>query len=116
MWHAQKWQWLLLALVMVKCADAQSSPAATPVPSYPNTSTGLEHLMADMLSLQKSGDSAGLAPYLQSLLLPDSERWFTARFGDALVANSNQVQTIAWDREWRLRTTHWQEFFPPRSH
>lgn len=83
MWHGQEWRCLLLALVMVKCADAQSSPVATPVTSYPNTSTGLEHLMADMLSLQKSGDRAGLAPYLQSLLLPDPERWFTAKFGDA---------------------------------
>jgi hypothetical protein len=35
-----------------------------------------------MLTLQRNGDSAALAPYLQSLVLPDSERWFVSQFGD----------------------------------
>jgi len=35
-----------------------------------------------MVSLQKNADAAGLAPYLQSLVLPDAEHWFTSQFGN----------------------------------
>lgn len=52
------------------------------MPSYPNTAAGLEQLMSDMIALQRKGDSKMLAPYLQSLVLPDAERWFVAEFGD----------------------------------
>lgn len=83
MWHSRQWQLLLLALVIaVKYVGAQSSPAVTPVPSYPNTTAGLEHLISDMLLLQKNGDNAALAPYLQTLVLPDFDSWFTSKFGD----------------------------------
>jgi len=39
-------------------------------------------MMAEMVSLQKQGQSAALAPYLQSLVLPEPEAWFVSRFGD----------------------------------
>jgi hypothetical protein len=35
-----------------------------------------------MVSLQKNGDTAALTPYLQSLALPDAERWFVSEFGN----------------------------------
>jgi hypothetical protein len=38
-------------------------------------------MMGDMISLQKRGQTAELTPYLQSLILPEPEVWFAARFG-----------------------------------
>ena len=74
---------LLFAFVMAGIHGvAQSSESASPVGSYPDNPAGLEHLFTDMLSPQRSGDSAALAPYLQSLVLPDPERWFTSKFGN----------------------------------
>lgn len=75
-----------LAVVMITLGflSAQSTPPPTvPVPAYADTEVGLEQMMTDMLSLQKKGDVTALTPYLQSLILPDSERWFTSKFGDA---------------------------------
>jgi hypothetical protein len=78
-----KWPLLLLVLVItVRYVDAQSSLPA-PVASYPDTAAGLENLVTDMLSLQRNGESTALAPYLQSLVLPGSDNWFTSKFGDA---------------------------------
>lgn len=78
---ARKWLLLTAAFVVtVGYAAAQSSPTTTPVTSYPDTAAGLEHLLTEMLSLQRNGDSAALAPYLQSLVLPDSDDWFTSKF------------------------------------
>ena len=58
-----------------------ASAIASLVPSYPDTAEGLEKMMGDMISLQKRGQSAELTPYLQSLILPEPEVWFAARFG-----------------------------------
>jgi len=38
-------------------------------------------MMGDMVPLQRRGKAAELAPYLQSLVLPQPEVWFAARFG-----------------------------------
>ena len=40
--------------------------------------------MKEMLTLQKRGDTAALAPYLQSLILPHQYSWFRATFGDEI--------------------------------
>jgi len=40
--------------------------------------------MKDMLKLEKRGDTAALAPYLQSLILPDPDAWFKSTFGDTV--------------------------------
>lgn len=83
MCSARNWLLLLFALVItMRYGDAQSSPAGTPVRSYPDTAAGLEHLVIDMLSLQRNGDNAALAPYLQSLVLPNADNWFASKFGD----------------------------------
>jgi hypothetical protein len=60
----------------------QTTGNAPVVPPYPNTVAGLEKLMSDMIALQKNGDRTTLAPYLQSLVLPDAEHWFVSEFGD----------------------------------
>ena len=87
-----------LALLTCAClgtapvlAKQQSSPAAqqTPtivpaIPAYPNTPAGLEKLVKEMLNLEKRGDAAALAPYLQSLVLPDADAWFKSEYGDVL--------------------------------
>ena len=35
-----------------------------------------------MVSLQRKGDTTGLAPYFQSLVLPQAEEWFSREFGN----------------------------------
>ena len=54
---------------------------APPVSSYPDTAEGLERMMADIISLTRRDQTDELAPYLQSLTLPQPEDWFAARFG-----------------------------------
>jgi hypothetical protein len=56
---------------------------APAIPQYSNSESGLENLMRDMVSLRQRNDSAALASYFQSLVLPDPETWFTSEFGDA---------------------------------
>ena len=64
-------------------APQQTKPAAR-IPSYPNTATGLEKLMKNMLKLEKRDDTGALVPYLQSLVLPDPDAWFKSVFGGDL--------------------------------
>lgn len=42
--------------------------------------------MKDMMKLEKKGDAKGLAPYVQSLVLPNASAWFTATFEEKLGA------------------------------
>jgi len=42
--------------------------------------------MKGMLGLEKHGDTSGLAPYLQSLVLPNPDAWFKSIFGDTVGA------------------------------
>jgi hypothetical protein len=51
-------------------------------PTYSNSPDGLEALIEEMITLEKRGDTTGLAPYLQSLVLPNPETWFRSKFGD----------------------------------
>lgn len=39
-----------------------------------------------MMKMQKKRDANSLAPYVQSLILPDPNTWFTATFGDEVGA------------------------------
>lgn len=68
---------------------AQQTPAPSAAPaiaSYPDSPAGLENLMKDMLKLEKRGDTSALAPYLQSLALPNTDAWFKSIFGDTVGA------------------------------
>lgn len=66
--------------------------------AYPNTTAGLEQLVWDMVGAQKGGGQAGLAPYLQTLTLPDSAGWFAKVFG---ADNGRQLAVFydAWSDE-----------------
>jgi hypothetical protein len=78
-----KLQLIVLVLAAVGLAQQSQSSAAGPlVPSYPDSTDGLERMMGDMISLQRGGQSVALAPYLQSLVLPQPEAWFTSKFGN----------------------------------
>ena len=60
-----------------------TNPPAADIPSYPDTSQGLEKQMKDMMKLEKQGKSQELAPYAKSLLLRDADNWFKSVFGDS---------------------------------
>jgi TonB family protein len=61
-----------------------SAPVSTAIPSYPDTPKGLEDLMNEMLKLEKKHDAKSLAPYVESLELPNASAWFRATFGDEI--------------------------------
>ncbi|HEV2315928.1 MAG TPA: energy transducer TonB [Candidatus Acidoferrales bacterium] len=68
-------------------AAAQQTPARSVVPaipSYPDSPGGLQKLFKEMLKLEKNGKTNALAPYVQSLILPNSDVWFRSTFGDAI--------------------------------
>lgn len=65
-------------------ASSSINNSAPSIPVYPDSPDGLEHLMKDMLKLEKKGDAKDLAPYVQSLILPNPAAWFTATFGEKL--------------------------------
>lgn len=79
-----------LAAQAVPQQSAQQTPSsninslAPTIPAYPDSPDGLEHLMKDMLKLQKKGDAKDLAPYVQSLVLPSPAQWFSSTFGEKL--------------------------------
>lgn len=64
-------------------APATATPAAG-IPSYPNSTKGLENLVKEMLKLEKEGDQQELAQYVNSLSLPDADNWFKSVFGEDL--------------------------------
>lgn len=71
----------------VEQSHASSVNGALPaIQNYPDSPQGLEQLMKDMLRLEKKGDAKSLAPYVQSLILPNPSAWFTATFGEKLGA------------------------------
>jgi TonB family protein len=63
-------------------ATTAANPPAASVPSYPDTTQGLEKLMKDMMKLEKHGDQRELAAYIRSMALPDVDNWFKSVFGD----------------------------------
>jgi hypothetical protein len=71
----------------------QAARPAKTIPSYPGTTQGLEKMMTDMISLQKQGNVTALEPYLQSLVLPNPNAWFTAKFGDVKCSEKD----FAWN-------------------
>lgn len=88
---------LLLVLCSASAAFAQQlppqpitaqqtpAPAVAPaIPAYSDSPGGLEKLFKEMLKLEKNGNTQALAPYIQSLILPNSGSWFRSTFGDAI--------------------------------
>jgi TonB family protein len=85
---------ILLAVFVLLLAFrsfAQNSPQTAPsapvapaiaIPSYPDTSQGLEKLLGEMMKLTKVNDKQTLAAYVKSLTLPNPDDWFKSAFGD----------------------------------
>jgi TonB family protein len=76
-------------------APAQQTKQAAPstIPSYPNSTKGLENLMRDMTKLVEKGDSGTLASYTKALAIPDPQTWYKSTFGDEtglLLANASE--------------------------
>lgn len=77
---------------------AQSAPSASgtispTMPSYPDSTGGLEHFVKDMLKLQKGGNLQQLGVYERSLALPYPDQWFESVFGKDLGAQMNVIST-----------------------
>lgn len=74
---------LILALVTPVIAKPLPKTQASGPSSYSNSVDGLQKLVWNMVAAQKSGGEQALAPYLQSLTLPDDATWFSATFGES---------------------------------
>ena len=71
-----------------------SSPTTAPpvsIPSYPDSTKGLEHFVKDMLKFDTEGNQQEVELYEKSLALPDAEGWFRSVFGDELGENMTRV-------------------------
>lgn len=56
--------------------------AAPAIPSYPNSTKGLEEFVKDTMNLVKSGDMKAVGPYTRSLAVPDPHSWYKSVFGE----------------------------------
>lgn len=71
----------LFVIVAPIIARPLPEPQAPAPSSYTNSTDGLQKLVWDMIAAEKSGGENALAPYLQSLALPDHAAWFSVIFG-----------------------------------
>jgi TonB family protein len=67
-------------------AGAQSSQKVAVTPSYPDSTSGLEHLVKDILKAQKAGDGTRAQQLIDSLGLPDYQNWYSAEFDEETAA------------------------------
>ncbi|MFZ0639386.1 MAG: TonB family protein [Candidatus Acidiferrales bacterium] len=58
-----------------------ASRAYAPIPSYPESPSGLTKMMKQMLDMAQHGKLEDLQPYFHALLLPNPDSWFSAQFG-----------------------------------
>jgi protein TonB len=78
-----------------------SAAQAVAIASYPDSTSGLEHLLKDIIKAQKENDAGRAEALIQSLILPDYDRWYHENFDDgiaklgvaAYAANLNSFQT-----------------------
>lgn len=65
-------------------AGARPGPpdSAAPIPSYPESPSGLTKMMKQMLALSSQGKARELDAYYQALAVPHPDAWFVAQFGD----------------------------------
>ncbi len=70
---------ILLALNLAVSLHAQSLPA-TFKPDYPESTSGLEHLVKDILKAQAKNDGARADALLRSMILPQAYDWYDRSF------------------------------------
>lgn len=83
---------LLLFIPAIRtCAQDPGAQQPAPVPaqplanaSYPDSTSGLEHLLKDILKAQKENDAGHAEAMLKSLILPDYTRWYHENFDDGI--------------------------------
>jgi len=84
---------LVVSMLFLTTGTLQSQQGSTPVPStngtaesqipsYPNSTKGLENLAKDMLKLAENGDWTRFDAYTKSLAIPEPPKWFVSTFGD----------------------------------
>lgn len=80
---------ILASAVNAIAKPTQQTPPAPPSVvqkavtwSYPNSTSGLEHLIKDILKAQKTGDGFHAQELIDSLILPDYQRWYLDVFDD----------------------------------
>jgi TonB family protein len=90
---------LLLSLSLFHLAPSSSyaqipAPAETPVSpvdpvklTFPDSTSGLEHLAKEIFKAQKDGDSARASALARSLLLPDPAAWYLQTFGPDIASD-----------------------------
>jgi TonB family protein len=54
------------------------------IPSYPDSTPGLEHLVKDIMKAQKENDAARAEALLQSLVLPNHALWYQENFDESV--------------------------------
>lgn len=59
-----------------------ASGTYAPIPSYPESPSGLTKMMKQMLALFSQGKSQELDSYYHALAVPNPDAWFAAQFGD----------------------------------
>ncbi len=98
---------LFVALVMA-CLFAPFSPSQeparippipppatiAPVPDYPDSTSGLEHLAKDIIEAQKENDGARAEALLRSLILPTPRVWYETTFGPVIAKSEGML--YAW--------------------
>jgi len=71
----------LVFVMMPVLAKPAPLPQSDTTPSYANSTEGLQKLVWEMIAAQKQGGPQALAPFLQSLILPNDAAWFASAFG-----------------------------------
>lgn len=91
-----------------------SAAPAVSIPSYPDSPSGLESLVKEMMRLVKAGDHQTFDAYAKSLELPNADAWYKSTFGDAsggrLFAATDRARTEfalgSWDMMQDLQKHH----------
>jgi TonB family protein len=64
--------------------SASTAAQAATIAIYPDSTSGLEHLLKDIIRAQRENDAARAEGLLQSLILPDYGRWYHENFDDGI--------------------------------
>jgi len=70
-----------IPLLAQSASPRPPSSATTPNFDYPDSTSGLEHLVKDIIKAQKENDGVRAATLLQSLILPNPREWYDRIFG-----------------------------------
>jgi TonB family protein len=71
------------ALLYAGSQDSKERPPATttPIPTYPESESGLKSFIENMLDALRSGDQGDISSHLSNLTIPNHSAWFVNIFG-----------------------------------